>query len=238
MHLTLLLHILAGTLGLVSGAVALSVLKGGKLHRKSGIIFIYTMVAMSLAGAVLAAIPHQGLHGNPLGPQRFSVVGGVLTFYLVITGLLSVRHPGRSRWIDASAMLLALTVGSMSIKFGFDGLNNNGELDGQPAAPGFVFGAVAILAALGDMRMIIKRGLQGTRRIARHLWRVCFAMFIAAFSFFLGQAQVIPEPIRIIPLLALLALAPLIVMFYWLWRVRIKQTLKDTFEGASHEPTS
>ena len=201
-------------------------------------IFIYTMLVMSLVGAVLAAIPHQGLRGNALEPQRFSVVGGALTFYLVITGLLTVRHPGRSRWIDASTMLLALAVGVMSLKFGFDGLDNDGELDGQPTAPGFVFGSVAILGALGDMRMIIKRGLQGTRRIARHLWRVCFAMFIAAFSFFLGQAQVIPEPVRIIPLLALLALAPLIVMFYWLWRVRIKQTLRGTFEGTSHEPTT
>jgi hypothetical protein len=47
-----------------------------------------------------------------------------------------------------------------------------------------------------------------------------FALFIAAMSFFLGQAKVIPKPIRIGPLLAIPPLAALVVMIWWLWRVR------------------
>jgi hypothetical protein len=53
---------------------------------------------------------------------------------------------------------------------------------------------------------MLARRLQGRHRVVRHLWRVCFAMFIAAASFFLGQAKVFPKPIRIIPLLAIPAL--------------------------------
>jgi hypothetical protein len=49
---------------------------------------------------------------------------------------------------------------------------------------------------------------------------MCFAMWTATGSFFLGQAQVIPKPLRIQPLLLLLAFLPLPAMFYWLWRVR------------------
>jgi hypothetical protein len=53
-----------------------------------------------------------------------------------------------------------------------------------------------------------------------------FALFIAALSFFIGQAQVIPKPVRIFPLLALPVLLVLVTMFYWLWRVRIRRTFR------------
>ena len=61
--------------------------------------------------------------------------------------------------------------------------------------------------------------LEGAQRIARHLWRMCFALFVASGSFFLGQAQVFPKPVRIYPLLAIPALLPLLLMLYWLARV-------------------
>jgi hypothetical protein len=48
---------------------------------------------------------------------------------------------------------------------------------------------------------------------------MCFSLFIASGSFFLGQAKVIPRPIRIVPLLAIPAILPLVLMIYWLARV-------------------
>jgi hypothetical protein len=62
-------------------------------------------------------------------------------------------------------------------------------------------------------------GLAGAQRIARHLWRMCFSLFVASGSFFLGQAKVFPKPIRILPLLAIPALLPLVLLLYWLVRV-------------------
>jgi NTP pyrophosphatase (non-canonical NTP hydrolase) len=53
-----------------------------------------------------------------------------------------------------------------------------------------------------------------------------FALFIAALSFFIGQAKVIPEPIRIGPLLTLSLVAVLATMLCWLWRVRVRRTLQ------------
>jgi hypothetical protein len=52
---------------------------------------------------------------------------------------------------------------------------------------------------------------------------MCFATFVATGSFFQGQAQVIPEPIRIYPLLTILALLPLVLMSYWLRRVGVQR---------------
>jgi hypothetical protein len=62
-----------------------------------------------------------------------------------------------------------------------------------------------------------------------------FALFIAALSFFIGQAQVIPKPIRILPLLALPVLAVLVTMIYWLWRVRTKRPFRGTLRVTAAE---
>ena len=55
---------------------------------------------------------------------------------------------------------------------------------------------------------------------------MCFALFIANASFFLGQADEFPQWLRIRPLLASLALFPLALMGYWLWRVRARRSLR------------
>jgi uncharacterized membrane protein len=49
-------HILAGGLGLVSGYVALSAAKGGTLHRKSGMLFVWAMLTLSVTGMLISAL--------------------------------------------------------------------------------------------------------------------------------------------------------------------------------------
>jgi uncharacterized membrane protein len=209
------LHIAAGSVAIIAGFVAVFALKGAKLHRKSGIIFVYAMVLLSLTGALIAT----------LKGSRISAAQGVLTFYLVTTALLTVRHRGQEpRWIDMAAMLIALTTGVYELTLGLEALNHPSRTsDGVPAAMVFLFATVALTATLGDVRMISGRRLEGAARIARHLWRMCFALFIASGSFFLGQAKVIPTPIRIYPLLAIPALLPLVLMLYWLARMSLTQ---------------
>ena len=84
-----LLHILAGLLELISGALALSAHKGGKLYRKSGMILVYGMSVLSASGAVMAAWK----------PDRISVLAGLLTFYLVLTALFTVRRGQGVHWL-------------------------------------------------------------------------------------------------------------------------------------------
>ncbi len=210
----IILHIIAGLLGLTAGAVALSAVKGGKLHRKSGMIFFYSMIIMAATGTVIAVVRSENI----------SVVAGLLALYLVFTALLAVRRPVQTfDWLDALAMMIGLSAFILGMKFGFDGFNNPDLVkQGQPPAIGFIFGSIAFLGLLGDTRVIISKGIHGSRRIARHLWRMCFAFFIATASFFLGQADEFPEVLRIPVLLAVPAFAPLAFLFYWLWRVRFK----------------
>jgi peptidoglycan/LPS O-acetylase OafA/YrhL len=210
----ILLHIIGGLVGLTSGAVALSARKGATLHRKGGIIFVYAMLVLSATGAVMAV----------LKSEMISVIAGLLTFYLVITALLTVRRRvQRFEWMNTGAMLFALIVGLLSIMFSIESLSGTiGNTEGY-APIGFIFGTVSLLAAVGDARFLLTRNIQWTQRIARHLWRMCFALWIAAASFFLGQADEFPESLRIMPLLCTPVLLVLLLMFYWLARVLFTQ---------------
>ena len=220
MRMTYVLHIAAGTLSLVCGYLALYSAKGGAVHRRSGTIFVYAMLAMGVAGLTIAVVRDVAAAVN--------VPAALLTAYLVITALTTVRPLERgARSADIGAMLVALGVAVASLTFAFQAFANGGMRRGMPAFPFVMFGVVAMVAGVGDWRMI--RGgvaLKGTARLARHLWRMCFALFIAALSFFIGQAQVIPKPIRIRPLLAVPVVLVLVTMFYWLWRVRVRRSLR------------
>lgn len=215
--MTLVLHILAGGLGLALGYVALYAAKGGTLHRKAGMLFVYVMLTMSATGLAVTLIRSAA--------PAVNVPAALLTAYLVVTALTALRAPGRSRWLDVGAMLVALGVGIFDLRFGFEALTS-GRRNGIPAFPFLLFGVVGLMAGLSDIRFIRAGGFTGARRIARHLWRMCFALLIAAMAFFLGQADVLPKALRIPALLALPLLAVLGTMLYWLWRVRIRQTLR------------
>ena len=87
---------------------------------------------------------------------------------------------------------------------------------------------------VGGLRAISAGGLRGSRRLARHLWQMCFGLFVATGSFFLGQMKFIPEPVRIVPLLLVLAFAPILFLFYWMWRVRVRGRLSGIVVDATH----
>jgi hypothetical protein len=66
---------------------------------------------------------------------------------------------------------------------------------------------------------------------------MCVALLIAAISLFGGQADTIPEPLRIPDVLALPAPTVLLVMLYYLWRVRIRRTYRGNLGAGSHGET-
>jgi len=217
MRLTLVIHILTGSAGLITGFIALFVVKGATVHRRTGILFVYSMVAMALAGGTMAIAKNVGV--------KINIPSAVLAAYLVLTSLVAVRAPTpRTRWFTIGAMLAVIPVAAFDFIIAADLLAD--EKNRAFAVPFFAFGVLGLLAIIGDIRVLRFGPLTGSRRIARHLWRMCFALLIACLSFFIGQAKVIPEPIRIMPLLAMPMLIVVIAMIYWLWRVRLRQTLR------------
>jgi len=214
------IHIIAGLIAIAAGFVALYTVKGMKRHRKSGTVFVYAMLVLAGTGATIAAIKS----------QPANVMGGLMSIYLVTTGVLTLRaRDEKMRVIDAASLAAAIALAFLSTRLAFEiARSPTGTMNGVPPAPLFAFAAVATLGAIGDLRVLLTRGLQGTQRIARHLWRMCFALFIASGSFFLGQAKVFPKPIRIIPLLAIPAFLPLLFLIYWLVRVLLTKWYRKT----------
>lgn len=208
------IHILAGVLALVFGYPALFAAKGGTLHRRSGTFFVYAMVTMSLTGAAIAT----------LTSTTSSIIAGLLTFYFVTTGLLTVKTVEAAGWWNRVAAIYAVGVGLLAFRAGI-ALSQTGRPE---TIPMFIFGAMAMLGALGDARMMRAGGIHGPRKIARHLWRMCFAMWVAAASFFWGPPGRVPAIINIPALLPIPVLAPIVVMLYWLWRIRVKKMFQST----------
>jgi len=93
-----------------------------------------------------------------------------------------------------------------------------------------MFATVALLGVTGDLRKIRAGALKGAPRLVRHLWRMCYAFWITTASFFLGPrervAKIIPEPLITPAFLALPVVAVIVVMLYWLWRVRIRRNFQ------------
>ncbi|HET7105452.1 MAG TPA: hypothetical protein VFI38_01500 [Candidatus Acidoferrum sp.] len=209
----LFFHICGAAVGLVSGTAALIFRKGFRRHRAAGNIFFVSMLVMSASGAGIAAF---------IKPNMGNVFGGVVTFYLVATGWLTVlRKEGETGIVEYGLLLLALATGGGGLLFGWEAAHSaTGLKEGYPPWPYLIFGCLSMWAAALDVRMLVRRGLSGAPRIRRHLWRMCVAFLIAAFSFFLGKQQHFPVAIRGSQILNLPMLAILIVMIYWLVRVR------------------
>ena len=229
----LLVHICGGSVGLLSGAVAIAFRKGSRGHVLAGRVFVLSMLTMAAGAVYLAIVRHQP---NNLG-------GGMLTFYLIATAWLTARRrDGETSRLDWVALLIPLTLGILTWISGVAKMRAPGPpQDGVPAGMHFFMGSVALLAATGDMRMLVGGGVLGTKRIARHLWRMCFGLFIAAGSFFLGPAN---RPLRLLSSLGLgrhlspaifntgfylvLSILPLILLVFWLIRVRFGNAYQRT----------
>jgi hypothetical protein len=214
-RLPLVIHIIAGSVGIITGFVALYSAKGARLHRRAGMLFVYAMLTMAFLGVAIAAA--KGGVG--------SMIGGLFTAYLVTTGLTTMRPlAAGAHQADIGLMLAAFALTAFSLSIGVEALASpKGKMYGLPPFPYLMFATVGLLASIGDVRMIRSGPLRGAPRLVRHLWRMCWALWIAASSFFLGQSQVIPKPIRIIPVLAFPLLAIVVTMLYWLWRVRVRR---------------
>lgn len=211
------IHIAAGGLAIVLGAAALVARKGGTIHRRSGLLFVCAMLALGVSAAIL------GFRKG--GPTDSNVFGGLMAVYFIATAWTTVRPVSRwTRYINVAALTVAVVLATMDISGGVKAFNSpRGSLNGVPFFMLFFIATVMILAAIGDVRVMRFGMPRGGPRLARHLWRMCFALFIAVGSFFSIRARVakiLPQPFTTAPLRMLPILLVFAAMFYWLWRVR------------------
>jgi uncharacterized membrane protein len=210
----LIVHIIGGMVGVLSGFAALFVRKGSPLHRRTGDVFVVAMLIMGASGAYRAIAKS----------QPFNVLAGTLTCYLVATAWLTVqRKAGETGRLEYGLLGMGVLTGVISCVLGAR----------SGSAAYFVFATIAFLLVAGDVRMLMRGGVSGPKRLLRHLWRMCFALFVAAGSFFLGAAdpnglrntlftkQVRATHINQVPVLILV-----LMTIYWLVRVRFSKVYR------------
>jgi hypothetical protein len=215
----LVLHVSAGILAMVAGALAIGFRKGSREHRVAGGVFVICMLSVSAVGSYLGF----------MNSEADNLLGGIFAFYLVATAWATARRGEMETWkLDWSAPPVALAVSAVNILWGVEVARGQTAVkDQSPAGAYFFFGALALLSAAGDLRMLLRGGLSGRQRLARHLWRMCFGWFIATVSLFQGQQQVFPAWLQGSLVLVVLAFLPLLLLGFWLIRVR----LTDTYLG-------
>jgi hypothetical protein len=212
MNIVTSIHVAGGLAALASGAAAAALRKGGSLHAKAGIGFCVSMFVLGVTASMLA----------PFKTPPDSPVGGIMVCYFVATAWMTAhRRSGTANAFEKIACATVLVIAAAIIFAGFKlAFAPPAELSGPPGPIVlFALGGICLLAGLSDLKFI--RGkLSATQRITRHLWRMCFAFFIATGSFFLGQQDVLPKAVQGSAFLFVLAFAPFALMIFWLVRVR------------------
>lgn len=228
MHLgadTLLwLHIGGGGIGIVTGLVALASRKGGRIHRSVGKVFFWAMLVSYGVAASVAPFMHV--------EQRTNTFAGLIALYLLLSGWASVRHKDLRRGpVVLAGLAAALGIAGTGAFFAATGAGMTiGAAVERPDPVFFMFTALGVIAALGEINVLVRGKISGPARLARHLWRMCLSLFIASGSFFLGQMKFLPDWLIESRLNLVLALAPAVMMLIYLVLVRLPKRRKRKAE--------
>lgn len=205
----LIIHVIAGSIGLFTGTINIIRRKGDKPHRLIGKYFFISMLVSAVAGFILSVM-HQNL---------FLLIIAVFSFYLTATGqrFLSLKRIDKgqeARKIDWIITLTMVFFAICFIAFGLYLLTNNNNF----GIVLLVFGAISLLMARKDV--LIYRGNIKHRNywLLIHIQRMT-AAYIAALTAFLVVNNVYLPGI-IAWLLPTVIMTPFI--FYWSKQYAVK----------------
>ena len=134
------IHAFTGAVALITGLISILAKKGKNLHKKSGMIYFWSMTGVFITGVAIA-----GYQFN-----RFLFLIAFLSYYSVFSGVRSLKlmqlHKGqRPQWYDWFAGILNATANLMFIGLGIYYLLVNGLLSGGGLLSlGFGIGGIAI----------------------------------------------------------------------------------------------
>lgn len=213
----LIIHIIAGTIGLLTGTINIIRKKGDKPHILVGRFFFWGMMVNAVAGFVMSI-----LHTN-----IFLLIIAVFSFYLTVTGqrFLSLKKldkgqkPQTIDWIITSTMLVFalsfIVYGTLLIL----SQNSFGTVL-------LVFGFISLLMVRKDIRMYRGKIKFKNYWLLIHIQRMVAAYIAALTAFLVVNNTYLPSIVAW--LLPGIILTPLI--FYWSRKNAIKKTVKPITE--------
>jgi len=224
--LAFVLHIGGGTLGLVAGTVAALARKGGPLHRAAGNVFFGSMLVMAVFACYLAVV---------IPGQMVNLFIGTFALYLVTTAWMTVRREAGTIGVSEKIALFVavilcapFAILSFQLAAGMTPLFKSAvPFKGPVLIAIYAFTAVLAIAAIADAKVVLAGGISGAPRIARHLWRMCLGLTLAAGSAFTnGVARLLPGPYHVPTVLFLPQFLPLGLLIFWMIRVRFTDWVK------------
>ena len=221
----LLAHIAGGTAGLLSGTAAIIFRKGSVRHALAGRTFVVAMLTMGSLAAYLAIVRKQ--------PSNFG--GGVFTFYLILTAWLTARRrPGETRRYDWLLLLLPLAPGLLTWKNGISIVRSGVDSpDGVPVGMSFFYGFGDAADSCGGRSHVTRWRCSGSEaHRAASLAHVLRTVYRSRLVFYgpsnrplrllsaAGLGQHLPPALFSMGVYLILTQLPLILLVYWLIRVR------------------
>lgn len=208
----LTLHIIAGTLGLLSGTINIIGKKGGHIHRLVGKVFLYSMLMVSVSAFVLSIIH----------PNYFLFIVGVFTLYLVSSAtrylelkqLVSGQKPKALDWALTYFMLI---FGIVFIAFGTFHLVSKNMF----GIVFIVFGGIGLRMVKADFDHYKGKSKIKNVWLTVHIQRMIGAYIAALTAFLVVNNQVLPGYIAW--LLPTIILTPLIVKWSRKYQIKLDE---------------
>ncbi|SFC89762.1 hypothetical protein [Pseudoalteromonas denitrificans] len=209
-----LIHFIAGALAILAGFSVLIFPNNIKIHKTAGNTFLIAMLMLGVTSVYVAY--SRGI--------MLSLINGIFICYLISTSWMAIKRKANTiGYFEYISFIGVVFITVMLVKYGWQAaMSETGKLSGFGLGVFYFFASIAAFAAILDFKMIYQGGTRGSQRIVRHVWRMCFPMFMATAAFFLGQAKLFPESLRKIEFLAIPVV--LVILFSGFWLLRIKFT--------------
>lgn len=207
------IHVIAGTIGLITGSINLVRKKGDKTHKSIGRIFTYGMITTGFSGLIMTLIH----------PSYFLFIVSVFTIYLIGTGNRYIYLKLLAREQSPKVIDWALTIGMLVMGFGFLGLGVTNLIEGNNfGIVPIVFGIIGLLGVKEDFNNY--RGKPKTKNywLLIHIGRMTGGYIAASTAFLVVNLKNFPIdiPPTLAWLLPTMILTPLI--FVWTRKHKMK----------------
>lgn len=161
----LLLHIFSGFTALLSGLIAMTSKKGSKVHRRTGKIFFFAMLLVTITAVLISVVKD----------IRFLLLIGLFSLYQNYMGYRAVRNKSlKPNFLDGTVLLMAVINGIIMV------ISGNVVLT--------VFGIISLFLATGQCRLYLRlmRGKEVLKLqwLRQHIGMMTGA-YIAALTAFL-----------------------------------------------------
>lgn len=188
-RLFLVLHIISGSVALLSGPVAMITVKGGKAHRLFGKIFFMAMTCVFLTAVVLSALKF-----NP-----FLLMVAVFSYYLAVTGYRSLYRKQVKGFVNVHLLDWLIVCVAGLFHLGLAAFGAWGIATGNAPSFGWialVFGMIGCNSVRTDLMGFYRASVDRKRWLYNHISGMMGAYIAAVTAFSAVNMHFVPGIIR------------------------------------------